>query len=52
MTKQEFLAAAIVGRATHFVTGDVADFGHWMDRQTRLPLQIMTPRQFLTNVAP
>ena len=30
------LAAAIVAHATHFVTGDVADFGRWMDRRARL----------------
>ena len=46
------LAAAIVAHATHFVTGDVADFGRWMDRRTRLPLRVMTPRQFLTEVHP
>ena len=46
------LAAAIVARATHFVTGDVADFGRWMDRRARLPLRVMTPRQFLTEVHP
>ena len=46
------LAAAIVAHATHFVTGDVADFGPWMDRRARLPLRIMTPRQFLTDVHP
>lgn len=46
------LAAAIVGHATHFVTGDVADFGRWMDRRARLPLRVMTPRQFLTEVHP
>ncbi len=46
------LAAAIVAQATHFVTGDVADFGRWMDRRTRLPLLVMTPRQFLTEVHP
>lgn len=46
------LAAAIVARATHFVTGDVADFGRWMDRRARLPLQVMTPREFLTEVRP
>jgi uncharacterized protein len=46
------LAAAIVAHATHFVTGDVADFGRFMDRRTRLPLQVMTPRQFLTEVRP
>ena len=42
------LAAAIVAGATHFVTGDVADFGRFMDRRARLPLRVMTPRQFLT----
>ena len=46
------LAAAIVAHATHFVTGDVADFGRFMDRRTRLPLQVMTPRQFLTEEHP
>jgi predicted nucleic acid-binding protein len=46
------LAAAIVAHATHFVTGDVADFGRWMDRRGRLPLRVMTPRQFLTGVHP
>jgi uncharacterized protein len=46
------LAAAIVARATHFVTGDLADFGRWMDRRARLPLRVMTPRQFLTEVRP
>ena len=46
------LAAAIAAHATHFVTGDVADFGRWMDRRARLPLRVMTPRQFLTEVRP
>jgi predicted nucleic acid-binding protein len=46
------LAAAIVARATHFVTGDVADFGRWMGRRARLPLQVMTPSPFLTDVHP
>ena len=46
------LAAAIVARATHFVTGDLADFGRWMHRRARLPLRVMTPRQFLTEVHP
>ena len=46
------LAAAIVARATHFVTGDVADFGRWMDRRAGLPLRVMTPRQFLTEAHP
>jgi predicted nucleic acid-binding protein len=46
------LAAAIVARATHFVTGDVADFGRWMERRAPLPLHVMTPRQFLTEVRP
>lgn len=46
------LAAAIVARATHFVTGDLADFGRWMHRQAGLPLRVMTPRQFLTEVGP
>ena len=41
-----------LARATHFVTGDVADFGRWMDRRARLPLRVMTPRQFLTEVRP
>ncbi len=46
------LAAAIVAHATHFVTGDVADFGRWMNRRARLPLRVMTPRQFLTEAHP
>ncbi|MBI3031693.1 MAG: PIN domain-containing protein [Candidatus Rokubacteria bacterium] len=46
------LAAAIIARATHFVTGDLADFGRWMHRPGRLPLRVMTPRQFLTEVRP
>ncbi|MEK7701340.1 MAG: PIN domain-containing protein [candidate division NC10 bacterium] len=46
------LAAAIVARATHFVTGDLADFGRWMHRPARLPLRVMTPRRFLTEVHP
>ena len=46
------LAAAIVAGATHFVTGDVADFGRFMDRRSALPLRVMTPRQFLTEVHP
>ena len=46
------LAAAIAAHATHFVTGDVADFGRWMDRHARLPLRVMTPRQFLREVPP
>ena len=46
------LAAAIAAHATHFVTGDVADFGRWMDRRARLPLRVLTPRQFLTGVHP
>ena len=46
------LAAAIVAHATHFVTGDVADFRRWMDRRARLPLRVMTPRQFLTEAHP
>jgi predicted nucleic acid-binding protein len=46
------LAAAIVAHATHFVTGDVADFGRWMDRRAWLPLRVMTPRQFLTEEHP
>ena len=46
------LAAAIVARATHFVTGDLADFGRWMHRPARLPLRVMTPRHFLTEVRP
>jgi predicted nucleic acid-binding protein len=46
------LAAAIVAGATHFVTGDVADFGPWMHRAARLPLRVMTPRQFLTEAHP
>jgi len=46
------LAAAIVAHATHFVTGDVGDFGRFMDRRAQLPLRVMTPRQFLTEVRP
>jgi predicted nucleic acid-binding protein len=46
------LAAAIVAHATHFVTGDVADFGRFIDRHARLSLRVMTPRQFLTEVRP
>jgi predicted nucleic acid-binding protein len=46
------LAAAIVAGATHFVTGDIADFGRFMDRRAVLPLRVMTPRQFLTDVHP
>ena len=46
------LAAAIVGRATHLVTGDQRDFGRWMGRRTPLPLRVMTPREFLTEVRP
>lgn len=46
------LAAAIVGRATHFVTGDQRDFGRWMTGRASLPLRVMTPRQFLTEVRP
>ena len=46
------LAAALAAHATHFVTGDVADFGPWITRRARLPLQVMTPRQFLTEVRP
>ena len=46
------LAAAIVVGATHFVTGDVADFGRFMDRRAGLPLRVMTPRQFLTEAHP
>ncbi len=46
------LAAAIGAHASHFVTGDVADFGRWMDQRARLPLRVMTPRQFLTEVLP
>jgi predicted nucleic acid-binding protein len=46
------LAAAIVAHATHFVTGDVADFGRFMDRRARLPVRVMTPRQFLTDIRP
>jgi predicted nucleic acid-binding protein len=45
-------AAAIAAQATHFVTGDRPTFGRWMDRRTRLPLRVMTPRQFLTEVSP
>ncbi len=46
------LAAAIIAHATHFVTGDLADFGRWMHRPAGLPLRVMTPRQFLTEVRP
>jgi len=46
------LGAAIAAQATHFVTGDVADFGRFMDQRTRLPIHVMTPRQFLTEVRP
>ena len=46
------LAAAIVAHATHFVTGDVADFGRFMDLRARLPLRVMAPRQFFTEVRP
>jgi predicted nucleic acid-binding protein len=46
------LAAAIAAHATHFVTGDVADFGRWMNRRAGVPLRVMTPRQFLTEVHP
>jgi predicted nucleic acid-binding protein len=41
------LAAAILSRATHFVTGDQTHFGRWMRERTALPLKIMTPRQLL-----
>ena len=43
------LAAEIAARATHFVTGDLADFKRWMEPRARLPCRIMTPRQFLTE---
>jgi predicted nucleic acid-binding protein len=46
------LAAAIAGRATHFVTGDRKDFGRWMTRRASLPLRVVTPRQFLGEAAP
>jgi hypothetical protein len=46
------LAAAIIAGASHFVTVDRRDFGRWMGRRTSLPLKIMTPRQFLTEVRP
>jgi len=46
------LAAAIIARATHFVTGDLADFERWMHQPARLPLRVLTPRQFLTEVRP
>ena len=46
------LAAAIIAGATHFVTDDRRDFGRWMGRRTTLPLRIMTPRQFLTELPP
>ncbi len=41
------LAAAIVARATHFITGDRGDFGPWIGGRGELPLLVMTPRQFL-----
>jgi predicted nucleic acid-binding protein len=46
------LAAAIIAQASHFVTGDRADFGRFMHRRAGLPLRIMTPRQFLTEAPP
>ena len=46
------LAAAIMARATHFVTGDRRDFGPWMGSRGELPLLMMTPRQFLEVVRP
>jgi hypothetical protein len=46
------LAAAVVAQATHFVTGDVADFGRWMHPRAELPLRVVTPRQFLTEEQP
>ena len=46
------LAAAIVARATHFVTGDRRDFGPWMGACAELRLLVMTPRQFLDAVRP
>jgi len=46
------LAAAIVARATHFVTGDRRDFGPWMGARAELRLLVMTPRQFLDAVRP
>ena len=46
------LAAAIGADATHFVTGDVADFGRFMNRRAGLPLRVMTPRRFVTEVRP
>ena len=49
---RSLLASAIAAHATHFVTGDVADFGRWMDRRAGVPLRVMTPRQFLTEVHP
>jgi predicted nucleic acid-binding protein len=46
------LAAAIGAGAPHFVTGDRHDFGPWMRSRGRLPLLVMTPRQFLETVRP
>ncbi len=46
------LAAALAARATHFVTGDRRDFGRWMEDPDALPLRVMTPRQFLTEISP
>jgi predicted nucleic acid-binding protein len=46
------LAAALAARATHFVTGDRRDFGRWMEDPGALPIRVMTPRQFLTEVPP
>lgn len=46
------LAAAIVADVTHFVTGDLRDFGEWMGRRGELPLFVVTPRQFLETARP
>lgn len=48
------LAAAIIARATHFVTGDRRDFAAWMGTGSRgeLPLLVVTPRQFFDTVRP
>jgi hypothetical protein len=46
------LLIGLGGVAGPHSTGDVEDFGRWMDRRARLPLRVMTPRQFLTEVHP
>src|SRR5262249_13413721 len=43
------LAAAIISRATHFVTGDFGDFGAWIGIPGDLPLLVVTARQFLES---